>query len=72
MNTLFTAKGKKFEFSAQGSDLVPLVGNETKVKIPSEIKLPLVHIVFDRVQYIFKTGFHGKFGFTMTFHTIYL
>ena len=35
------AKGKKFQLSAQGSDLTPLVGNETKVKIPSEIKLPL-------------------------------
>jgi hypothetical protein len=41
LNTLFTANGKKFEFSAQESDLAPLVGNETKVKIPSEIKLPL-------------------------------
>ena len=41
LNTLFMAKGKKFELSAQGSDLTPLVGNETKVKIPSEIKLPL-------------------------------
>ena len=29
------------KFSAQESDLTPFVGNETKVKIPSEIKPPL-------------------------------
>jgi hypothetical protein len=33
--------GGKFEFSAQGSDLALFVGNETKVKIPSEINPPL-------------------------------
>ena len=38
--------GGKFKFSAQGSDLTPLVGNETKVKTPSEIKLPLVQVVY--------------------------
>jgi hypothetical protein len=38
-NKLFM--GKKFKFSAQGSDLAPFVGNGIKVKIPSEIKPPL-------------------------------
>ena len=42
MNKLFNEKGKKFKFSAQGRDLAPFVGNGTKVKIPSEIKPPLV------------------------------
>jgi hypothetical protein len=32
----------KFKFSVQGSDLPPFVGNETKIKIPSVIKPPLV------------------------------
>ena len=37
-----------FKFSAQGSDLVPFVGNLTKVKIPSEIKPPLaLHFLED-------------------------
>ena len=31
-----------FKFSAQNSDLAPFVANGTKVKIPSEIKPPLV------------------------------
>ena len=34
--------GERFKFSAQGSDLAPFVGNGTQVKIPSEIKPPLV------------------------------
>jgi hypothetical protein len=34
--------GNKNKFSAQESDLAPFVGNGTKVKIPSEIKLPLI------------------------------
>ena len=33
--------GVLFKFSAHGSDLVPIFGNGAKVKIPSEIKLPL-------------------------------
>jgi hypothetical protein len=37
----FTEKGWKFEFSAQGSDMVLM--NRTKVKIISEIKPPLDH-----------------------------
>ena len=45
MNKLFTEKGGKFEFSSQGHNLVPFVGNVTKVKIPSEIKPPLVYVV---------------------------
>ena len=38
---MFTVKGGKFKFSPQGRDLAPFFGNGTKVKIPSEIKLPL-------------------------------
>ena len=38
---MFTVKDGKFKLSAQGRDLAPLLGNGTKVKIPSEIKLPL-------------------------------
>ena len=30
-----------FRFSAQGQDLAPLFGSETKVKVPFEIKPPL-------------------------------
>ena len=41
LNKLFTEKGRKFEFSAQGQDLAPFVGNVTKIKIHSEIKSPL-------------------------------
>ena len=36
----------KLKFSAQWSDLAPLVGNRTKFKIPSEIKPPLVIELF--------------------------
>ena len=39
LNKLFN--GGKFKLSVQGRDLAPLFGNGTKVKIPSEIKLPL-------------------------------
>ena len=35
-----------FKFSAQGSDLVPFIANETKAKVPSDIKPPLVHYKF--------------------------
>ena len=42
---MFTEKGGKFEFSAQGQELAPFVGNVTKVKIPSEIKPPLSTIL---------------------------
>ena len=38
---LFTVMGWKLKYSAQESDLAPFVGNGTKVKIYSEIKLPL-------------------------------
>ena len=38
---MFNVRSGKFKLSAQGSDLAPFVGNATKVKIPSEIKLPL-------------------------------
>ena len=38
---LFTVKCGKFKLSVQGRDLAPLFGNGTKLKIPSEIKLPL-------------------------------
>ena len=38
----FTEKSKKFEFSEQGRGFAPFVGNGTKVKIPSEIKPPLL------------------------------
>ena len=41
MNKLFTVKGEKSKLSDQGRDVAPVVGNGTKVKIPSEIKLPL-------------------------------
>ena len=44
---LFTEKGGIFKLSAQGRDLAPFVGNGTKVKIPSEIKLPLNQELFD-------------------------
>ena len=33
-NKLFTEKGGKFKFSAQGSNLALFSGNGTKVKIP--------------------------------------
>ena len=36
--------GGKFKFYAQGSDLAPFDGNGTKIKIPSEIKSPLVQL----------------------------
>ena len=36
------AIGRKFKFSAQGSDLAPFVEDRTKIKIPSEIKPALV------------------------------
>ena len=42
LNQLFTVMGGKFKLSAQGRDLAPFVGNGTKVKIPSEIKPPLI------------------------------
>ena len=42
MNKLFTEIGGKVEFSAQGEDLASFVGQGTKVKIPSEIKPPLL------------------------------
>ena len=38
---LFTVKGGKFKFSAQGRDSATFVDNGTKVKIPSGIKPPL-------------------------------
>ena len=41
MNKLFTVIDGKFKFSAQESHFAPFVGNETKVKIPSETKPPL-------------------------------
>ena len=41
-NKLFTVKGGKFKFSAQGRDLATIVGNGTKVKKPYEIKPPLI------------------------------
>ena len=37
--------GGKFKFSDQGSDLAPFVGNGTKIKIPSEIKPPLMLVL---------------------------
>ena len=37
-----TEKGGKFEFSAQAQDMAPFDANVTKVKIPFEIKPPLV------------------------------
>ena len=40
-NLLLTVLCKKFKFSAEKSDLAPLVSNGTKAKIPSEIKPPL-------------------------------
>ena len=39
---LFSEKGGKFKLSAQGQDLAPFVGDGTRVKILSEIKLHLV------------------------------
>jgi hypothetical protein len=41
LGKFFSVKAGKFKLSAQGQDFVLFVGNETKVKIPSEIKLPL-------------------------------
>ena len=41
LNKLFTVKGGKFKLSVQERDLAPFVSNRTKVKMPSEIKLPL-------------------------------
>jgi hypothetical protein len=48
---LLTVKGGKFKLSAQGRDFAPVCGNGTKVKIISEIKLPLVQD--SDVAYIF-------------------
>ena len=42
LNMLFTEKGEKLKFSARVSDLPLFIGNGTKVKIPSEIKQPLI------------------------------
>ena len=40
--------GGKFKLSAQGSNFAPLVGNETKIKIPSKIKPPFKFLVLYR------------------------
>ena len=45
-NNLFTEKGGKFNFSAQGWDLAPFVINGIKAIIPSEIKPPLDYSLF--------------------------
>ena len=42
---LVTVKGGKFNLSAQGRDLAPIFCNVTKVKMPSEIKPPLMNEV---------------------------
>ena len=44
MTIFFTFMGGKFKLSAQESDLAPFVGNWTKLKMPSEIKLHLVDL----------------------------
>ena len=49
-----------FKFSAQESDLAPFFGNGTKVKIPSEMNLPLGELRQARGQ---------KLGFKITFFT---
>ena len=41
LKTLLTGRCRKFKFSAQMIDLAPFVGNETKIRIPSEIKRAL-------------------------------
>ena len=43
LNKLFPVMGGKFKFSAQESDLVFFVGNETKDKKPSKIKPPVLN-----------------------------
>ena len=43
---MFTVMGGKFKLSAKGRDLAPFFGNGTKVKIPSEMKIPLAVTVF--------------------------
>jgi hypothetical protein len=53
LNKLITEKGRKFELSAQGQDLAPFNGNGTKVKIPSEIKLPFTKSNQLRLAHIF-------------------
>ena len=45
LNKVFTVIGEKLKFPAQESDLAPFVGNGTKVKIPYEIKPPLVFLL---------------------------
>ena len=42
LNNLFSVKGRKFKLSAQGRNGNLLPGNGTKLKISSEIKLPLI------------------------------
>ena len=43
--TLFTFKGGKFKFSAQGRDLAPFVDNGTEFKIPSVVGVALPIVV---------------------------
>ena len=45
MNKLFTVKGVKFQFSAQGRDLAPFVDNGTEFKIPSVVGVALPIVV---------------------------
>ena len=58
LNKLLTVKGVKFKLSAQERDLAPFFGIVKKVKIPSEIKLPLVLTTID-FQIISQEG--GRF-----------
>ena len=44
MTVLFTFMGEKLKFSDQECDLAHFVGNWTKLKMPSEIKLYLVDL----------------------------
>ena len=43
LNKLLTIMDGKFKFAVQSKDLAPFIGNGTKIKIPSEIKPPLVY-----------------------------
>ena len=58
----------EFKFSGQESNLAPYFGNGTKVKIPSEIKPPLIFIpilfwLFSMIKSIFLNAYELQFSF---------
>jgi hypothetical protein len=71
MKKLLTVMGGKFEFSAQGSDLAPFVGNGTKIKIHSEIKQPLEPTLCKKNQILFISSYFLCFSVLNIIHYIF-